>query len=740
MVGCGAAVRFVVVLTVALCVCFGLSISAWGLPSGRVYEQVSPTFKGGYGAKDIDDVQVGGESLIYGSFGVFAGGSSTSPFHYYQADRVNGTGWASVSLNPPAALSPNPGTRGFSPSLEESLWDLPLHEKNAALADELFSEDQFYVRAGGEFRAVGPVLKEQDGEPIEIREEGVSDDFCHVLIRTTKALIPEAIGAKEQMYDVDTCGAVPAVRLVALTNSGGLLSPDCNPTLGEENSQMNAISADGSVVFFVARLPSVSDCEFIGKYDLFARVGGDRTLEVSKPIGEACTEVPCPGADARAPAIFRGASEDGSRVFFMTTAPLDPETDKDNTNDLYEATIGCPAPVIGCEAQQRVVTSLAQVSHDSSDPSEAAEVQGVVALSRDGSHVYFVARGVLSGEGPTVEGTQSLPVKGADNLYSYELDSRYPQGRVMFIGDLCSGPEQSGKETGDARCPSDLESEKTSTTTPRNDTVLVSNVPPAQTAGADGGILVFSTYARLITSGPEVDADNAQDVYRFDTVTGVMQRVSVGENGFNANGNSDDVEQIGIGLSGEFANMYNGDARVQAPIIKTTQDEERKLVRQAADENGSRIVFTTADPLSPAASNGQPNIYEWHDGSVSLISTGSSIEADELAVITPSGRDVFFVSSQGLVPQDMDGEPDVYDARIGGGFPQPPVPPAPCSGDACQGPLTNPAPLLVPGSVSQTAGENLSPPPKKSVKAKVKATRGKKAKRAGSARKGRRTR
>jgi len=33
-----------------------------------------------------------------------------------------------------------------------------------------------------------------------------------------------------------------------------------------------------------------------------------------------------------------------------------------------------------------------------------------------------------------------------------------------------------------------------------------------------------------------------------------------------------------------------------------------------------------------------------------------------------------------------------------------------CEGDACQGALTNPAPLLVSGSVSQTPGENFSLP------------------------------
>jgi hypothetical protein len=90
-------------------------------------------------------------------------------------------------------------------------------------------------------------------------------------------------------------------------------------------------------------------------------------------------------------------------------------------------------------------------------------------------------------------------------------------------------------------------------------------------------------------------------------------------------------------------------------------------------------------------------------------------------MITPSGRDIFFLTPTGLAPQDTDGAEDVYDARLGEGFPTSPQPTKECGGDACQGPLTNPAPLLVPGSAVQAAGENVAPPP--SSKAKKKTTR-----------------
>jgi hypothetical protein len=96
-------------------------------------------------------------------------------------------------------------------------------------------------------------------------------------------------------------------------------------------------------------------------------------------------------------------------------------------------------------------------------------------------------------------------------------------------------------------------------------------------------------------------------------------------------------------------------------------------------------------------------------------------------VIASSGRDVFFATTQGLVPSDTDGQMDVYDARHLGGFPPAPVEAEPCSGDACQGPLTNPAPLLIPGSVSQAPGENLPPPPKAGLRKKATPRRSKKA-------------
>ncbi len=75
---------------------------------------------------------------------------------------------------------------------------------------------------------------------------------------------------------------------------------------------------------------------------------------------------------------------------------------------------------------------------------------------------------------------------------------------------------------------------------------------------------------------------------------------------------------------------------------------------------------------------------------------------------SPSGADVYFDTADQLVPQDADTQQDIYDARIDGGFPGPPVPAA-CQ-ETCQGSLTPPPPLLSAGSTTFSGPGNAPPP------------------------------
>jgi hypothetical protein len=672
-----------------------VSAPALALPEGRVYEMVSPPYKAGYGVSSLVAVAPDGEGVVFSSQGVFAGADSSGLELDYLARRTV-LGWVTTSVQPPAEFRAAAKVEDFSSSLESVLamaWLGP----DVGNAQETSPQNQYLLHdvdlpsIGENWRVFGNItLEDTDHKHLVTAEVGASGDLCHVVISGNEgaggeggALLPEAEGSVLQIYDVSSgCRGEPWLRLVGLNNAGKLINAHCT-SLGAgafgANSRFGAISGDGEEIFFTAKVnPTETGCSE-QHAQLFVRLGGSRTIEVSRPLdtsepfggcgdgggaGEVPGEVPCAGALAREPAEFAGASRDGSRVFFTTNAPL-AGTDTDVGKDLYMASIGCPGGG-ECAASEKGVTSLVQVSQ-SLIGGEAADVQNVVRVAPDGSRVYFVARGVL-GDEPNSEG--DVPVKGADNFYVYDTVT----GRVRFIGHCAVGASDSTD---------------------------------------DGRFLVFSTYAQLIGRGAQADTDDAQDVYRYDAETGVLDRVSLGEDGRDANGNGP--------YDASIANVDVTHARVSS---------EYELGVRSISEDGSRIVFSSAEPLSRDAVNGLVNVYEWHqgpggdEGVVSLISSGSSEAPDESPVISPSGRDVFFVTNQGLTPGDTDGQTDVYDARLDGGFPPVAASVAACAGDACQGPLTNPAPLLVPGSVSQAPGGNFpapAPPPPAAVTVKPRA-------------------
>jgi hypothetical protein len=720
------ALRWLAVLT--LCMAAGLLVvvpsSSFALPAGRHYEMVSPVYKAGFGATAINAVASNGDGVVFYSPGNFAGapaGVTVGSFMNYFARRTS-SGWETASLAPPAWLLGHWEDADFSPSLETMLaigepgpngetplpvGDVLLHSTD--LPDSAPREGEAGVSGWEQVGELNPVATES----FAVQEVAADPDFCHVLLKTNESLLSEATIGKEafgQRYEFDRgCkGESVSLKLVGVNNQETLMEPACPVDIGVEReydlngkNTFNAVSDNGDEVFF-------TDCAGGPKdpHQLFVSLGGARTVEVSKPFvaPEACAEVPCAGASQRASAEFAGASEDGSRVFF--TAPLAAGQqplvagDTDVSNNLYMATMGCSESNRECSVAGREVVSLNEVSHDLSGG--AAGVAGVLRVAPDGQRAYFVANGDLLSpvEQQTLESKgRPVPLAGAENLYVY--DGTSSPGTVTFIGDLCSGKDLSGS-VEDIHCPSG-----------ENDASLwLGDGSESQTAGSEGRFLVFSTYAQLTGD----DVNTARDVYRYDADTGVLVRVSAGENGYKANGNN--------GAFGSSIHRGNHGQGTEEGEVHT----QYEMSSRAISEDGSRIVFTSAEPLSPMASNGLANVYEWREntggsgGSVSLITSGSGEAPVEDVVISPDGLNVFFDTDEGLVSQDTDGASDVYDARIGEGFTASPMERHPCEGDACQGPLTNPAPLLVPGSFSQAPGQNaIVPVSKRLTKQKPKA-------------------
>jgi len=108
--------------------------------------------------------------------------------------------------------------------------------------------------------------------------------------------------------------------------------------------------------------------------------------------------------------------------------------------------------------------------------------------------------------------------------------------------------------------------------------------------------------------------------------------------------------------------------------------------------NGRRAFFESGDSLSPQDSNEATDVYEWEaagegtcvreSGCVQLISSGRAAEDSHFIDASLNGSDSFFLTDASIVPQDP-GSYDIYDARVGGGLPEPENT-IPCEGDACQ--------------------------------------------------------
>lgn len=119
--------------------------------------------------------------------------------------------------------------------------------------------------------------------------------------------------------------------------------------------------------------------------------------------------------------------------------------------------------------------------------------------------------------------------------------------------------------------------------------------------------------------------------------------------------------------------------------------------------------FDTTARLLAGDHNGTRDVYSYQDGTLTLISPGDQAFAAYYSDASADGSDVFFGTAQPLVGRDTDQAIDIYDARIGGGFPEASPPPPPCQGDACQGQTPSAPAASIPGSTIVPGNEKQKP-------------------------------
>jgi hypothetical protein len=675
------------------------------LPDCRAYELVSPSYKEGALITNTYAVSADGSRVIGGSIGTFADAEQLT---LSLSARVSGaaylfsrspTGWTPASLGPPGSSYRSHGLFDASADLSASLWKLSTLEQSAEVSD-LYLE-----RPRGTFTRVGPATPSRNiPNNVNYTYLGGSSDLSRIVFSAgpdpsfrwpfdgtvTGGTLYEYTGVEQQ------AGETREPTLVGVEGGRGstALVSHCGTRLGssslEENvlgSMYNAVSASGRRIFFTAvGMNEATGCEGPPVSEVFAREerplvneesspASMGTVPISEPEASACGA--CLAGEELKTATFQGASVEGTKVFFTTEQKLLPGVEGEN---LYEYDFAAP------EGER-----VTQVSSGASDP----EVQGVARISEDGSHAYFVAKGILTG---AANGVGGRAIAGEDNLYLYE------EGHTAFVATL--SPSDSG------------------------DWSSVDDRPVL--ASSEGRFLVFTSVTDVTKEGL---SGSKPQVFQYDTTTGGLVRASIGQDGYNGNGVA---PANGSEIRSRFPSSYGYSFGDSPTAVSSAQ----------APANGA-VFFSSPDALTPQALDDQqdflgqlvPNVYEYRAGQVYLISDGhdtSSVNSSPgvyLAGSDASGDDVFFFTSDSLLTGDGNTQQDLYEARVGGGLTPSAFPPA-CAGEACRGALAA-APALAPlgGSATQAADAEVLPAVSAPAKPKTKTTLKKKKQKAKRSRK-----
>jgi NHL repeat len=374
--------------------------------------------------------------------------------------------------------------------------------------------------------------------------------------------------------------------------------------------------------------------------EIYMREGGTVTHRVSQT---ECT-VSCPAGLDTAARDFRYATPDGSRVFFTTSRKIANDDNTASGADLYMYTHSTN-PVSD--------RNLSVVSIDS-EPADgtATNFIGMLGASDDGETAYFVADGQLVLGAPTAAGPK---------VYRWRRNGGDP--RLDYLATLNSGD---GNNWG---------------------------VTSAQIAGVRRSVTPSGQYLLILTAlalDSVADTDSSRDFYRWDARSGWLC-VS--------------CQRPGVASAGDVEGR-DSRGRVSSNYRDITMSDD-----------GQRIFFATADALVPEDTNGLvrcpllgtvlqvptcQDVYEWHDGKISLLTIGTSSSPSYLLGASHDGQDVFFYSEDRLVGWDTDIVGDIYDARIGGGFPPPPEVGVPCdlNSGACEGAPSVAPPVTGAGSAA----------------------------------------
>jgi hypothetical protein len=667
------------------------------LPDCRAYEMVTPPEKNGgtigrpFVGFQEPVISDDGTKVISSSLQCFAGspsciGQRGTEGATYEFARTQSGSWVTHPLVPEVGAldgAESYTTWAGDPNLGTSLF--------SALAPTPGLQEDLWVRhADGTLVNVGPLEAEgaieRPPDLVYLDEWLATADLSHVVYETSNrgsgwGFDPSVKSALYEYADTSEPQPHPFPLMVGVT--GGYENGEnhnlvsvCSTLLGTENNTdakwIGSLSRTGRTVFFRAEGRDNVECAIHSSpvtapavNQLWARVDGEvgpenagpglpeaHSVLISAATGEkgsGCTTVECLKNSTQAPAdaSFEAATPDSSGVVFSSTQQLTNEAGEGSEN-LYESVCAepCGTPAQEPNAASRELCDVSGAQGGGKVPG-GPRVLGLEALSADGSHVYFVAEGVLT---PGEENHNHEHAEdGQPNLYVFEHEP-HSQGHVAFIATLSSTPGLKDKAQNWLRGTGGDDA----------------NVTP------DGRFLVFTSH-RALTADDTRGSGPAQ-VYEYDAQTGVLTRVSIGQDGYNDNGLEGQLGAFLFGPSAGDATIVPAHATLNALTVPARSDP-------TMSDDGSFVFFQSPVALAPGALNDvvdgvragehlalyAQNFYEYHNGHVSLlasVTTETGLERSRLLGSDVSGSNVFFGTFEALVPEDVDRNLDFYDAHV----------------------------------------------------------------------------
>jgi NHL repeat len=556
------------------------------------------------------------------------------------------------------------------------------------------------VTAAAEGGDVAPETK-FGGEAVTFA--GATPSLDHVIVASDVALT-ETPAPKGGLYEWSASApSTDRLQLVSILPSSEGGQAALMADFGRQGFARDSISSDGSRIVFTALAPGQAN-EHLYVRDTVRR----ETVRLDIAEGGS--------SSSQAPPVFQNATANGSKVFFTDGVKLTAGAGAVGF-DLYE----CGLTVVEEEGKEKLKCILRDLTPvpGAGQPGagEPAEIQGnVVGVdNNDGGHVYFVANGVQA-DGATLGNCKgSAPPRGQEcNLYVRHADE------TNLIARLSSDDFPDWGAVG-----------------PISQLVyMTSRVSP-------NGLWFSFMSDRSLTGYDNRDATSGlrdEEVYLYDDASRRLVCASCNPTGARPVGMEYSLLSVSKGGLAGGDRVWPSSQGLAANIPGWTPfrlGETLYQSRYLSDQG--RLFFNSSDGLVAQDTNGNEDVYEYEpngvgpeharcaesdptfsvaeDGCIALISSGVAVGQSAFLDASASGSEVFFLTGESLVPQDVGTGLDVYDAHecaIASPCVDPPPPPsAPCeSAAACRpAPMTQPTIFSPPPSSTFNGAGNVRPSP-----------------------------